>query len=224
MLTFALSNKYNHLLKQSIMKKLFAVVLMAVAFAMPTKAQFSWGIQAGLNMSNVTVKEAVDNMSGAVKSRTGFFVGPTVKFTLPIVGLGIDASALYDQREGKSGDETIKSESLQIPINVRYGFGLDSIAEVFAFAGPQFGFKLGGDTDTSIGGTKVSEWTLKSSNLSANIGIGATIMSKLQAKINYNIALGKTGEVKALDDVTNQLKEVGSAKFNAWQVSLAYFF
>ena len=206
------------------MKKLFAVVLMAVAFAMPTKAQFSWGIQAGLNMSNVTVKEAVDNMSGAVKSRTGFFVGPTVKFTLPIVGLGIDASALYDQREGKSGDETIKSESLQIPINVRYGFGLGSIAEVFAFAGPQFGFKLGGDTDTSIGGTKVSEWTLKSSNLSANIGIGATIMSKLQAKINYNIALGKTGEVKALDDVTNQLKEVGSAKFNAWQVSLAYFF
>ena len=224
MLTFALSNKYNHLLKQSIMKKLFAVVLLAAAFAMPSKAQFSWGIQAGLNMSNVTVKEAVDNMSGAVKSRTGFFVGPTVKFTLPIVGLGIDASALYDQREGKSGDETIKSESLQIPINVRYGFGLGSIAEVFAFAGPQFGFKLGGDTDTSIGGTKVSEWTLKSSNLSANIGIGATIMSKLQAKINYNIALGKTGEVKALDDVTNQLKEVGSAKFNAWQVSLAYFF
>ena len=50
MLTFALSNKYNHLLKQSIMKKLFAVVLMAVAFAMPSKAQFSWGIQAGLKM------------------------------------------------------------------------------------------------------------------------------------------------------------------------------
>ena len=42
------------------MKKLFAVVLMAVAFAMPSKAQFSWGIQAGLNMSNVSVKDAVD--------------------------------------------------------------------------------------------------------------------------------------------------------------------
>ena len=205
------------------MKKLFAVVLLAAAFAMPSKAQFSWGIQAGLNMSNVTVKEAVDDAGGAVKSRTGFFVGPTVKFTLPIVGLGIDASALYDLREGKSGDETIKSESLQIPINVRYGFGLGSIAEVFAFAGPQFGFKLGGDTDTSIGGTKVSEWTLKSSNLSANIGIGATIMSNLQAKINYNIALGKTGEYKEAG-VSGAMQEVCSAKFNAWQVSLAYFF
>ena len=215
MLTFALSNKYNHLLKQSIMKKLFAVVLMAVAFAMPSKAQFSWGIQAGLNMSNVSVKDAAEDASGAIKSRTGFFVGPTVKFTLPIVGLGIDASALYDQREGKSGTETIKSQSLQIPVNVRYGIGLGSIAEVFAFAGPQFGFKLSGDKNFGS-----EEWTLKSSNLSANIGIGATVMSKLQAKLNYNIALGKTGEFKDKDIA----KEIGSAKFNAWQVSLAWFF
>lgn len=197
------------------MKKLFAVVLMAVAFAMPSKAQFSWGIQAGLNMSNISVKEAAENAGEAVKSRTGFFVGPTVKFTLPIVGLGIDASALYDQREGKAGDEVIKSSSIQIPINVRYGFGLGSVAEVFAFAGPQFGFKLSGDKNFGS-----EEWTLKSSNLSANIGIGATVMSKLQAKLNYNIALGKTGEFKDKDIA----KEIGSAKFNAWQISLAYFF
>ena len=194
------------------MKKLFAVVLMAVAFAMPSKAQFSWGIQAGLNMSNVSVKDA----ESSVKSRTGFFVGPTVKFTLPIIGLGIDASALYDQREGKAGDETIKSSSIQVPINVRYGVGLGSIAEVFAFAGPQFGFKLSGDKDYGVG-----EWTLKSSNLSANIGIGATVLSKLQAKLNYNIALGKTGE---FESVQNSVKQVAEAKFSAWQVSLAYFF
>ena len=199
------------------MKKIFAVVLLAVAFAMPSKAQFSWGIQAGLNMSNISVKDAADNVGTAVKSRTGFFVGPTVKFTLPLVGLGIDASALYDQREGRAGDETIKSQSIQIPINVRYGFGLGSVAEVFAFAGPQFGFKLSGDKDFGA-----AEWTLKSSNLSANIGIGATVLSKLQAKLNYNIALGKTGEVDAT--VAGVTKEISSAKFNAWQVSLAWFF
>ena len=199
------------------MKKIFAVVLLAVAFAMPSKPQFSWGIQAGLNMSNISVKDAADNAGTAVKSRTGFFVGPTVKFTLPLVGLGIDASALYDQREGKAGDETIKSQSIQIPINVRYGFGLGSVAEVFAFAGPQFGFKLSGDKDFGA-----AEWTLKSSNLSANIGIGATVLSKLQAKLNYNIALGKTGEVDAT--VAGVTKEISSAKFNAWQVSLAWFF
>ena len=189
---------------------------MAVAFAMPSKAQFSWGIQAGLNMSNVSVKDAADNVGGAIESRTGFFVGPTVKFSLPIVGLGFDASALYDQREGKAGDETVKAQSIQIPINVRYGVGLGSIAEVFAFAGPQFGFKLSGDKNYGV-----ADWTLKSSTFSANIGIGATVLSKLQAKLNYNIALGTTGE---FESVSQTVKQVADAKFNAWQVSLAYFF
>lgn len=200
------------------MKKLFAVVLMAVAFAMPSKAQFSWGIQAGLNMSNVSVKDAADNVGGAIESRTGFFVGPTVKFSLPIVGLGIDASALYDQREGKAGDETVKAQSIQIPINLRYGIGLGSVAEVFAFAGPQFGFNIGGKKSVF---NDMEDWTLKSSNFSANIGIGATILSKLQAKLNYNIALGTTGE---FESVSQTVKQVADAKFNAWQVSLAYFF
>lgn len=203
------------------MKKLFAVVLMAVAFAMPSKAQFSWGIQAGLNMTNISTEDG----AASVNSRTGFFVGPTVKFTLPIVGLGIDASALYDQREGKvengNQTETIKSQSIQVPINVRYGFGLGSLAEVFAFAGPQFGFNIGGKSSLF---NDAAEWTLKSSNLSANVGIGATIMSKLQVKANYNFALGKTGEVNAWDATKNALQNAGSAKFNSWQISLAYFF
>jgi hypothetical protein len=194
---------------------------MAVAFAMPSKAQFSWGIQAGLNMTNISTEDG----AASVNSRTGFFVGPTVKFTLPIVGLGIDASALYDQREGKvengNQTETIKSQSIQVPINVRYGFGLGSLAEVFAFAGPQFGFNIGGKSSLF---NDAAEWTLKSSNLSANVGIGATIMSKLQVKANYNFALGKTGEVNAWDATKNALQNAGSAKFNSWQISLAYFF
>ena len=196
------------------MKKYFALVLMAVAFAMPSKAQIKFGVQAGLNMTNVSTED----LKASVKSRTGFFVGPTVKFTLPIVGLGIDAAALYDQREAKGEGEVIKSSSIQVPINLRYGVGLGSVAEVFAFAGPQFGFKLSGDKKIKA---DAAEWTLKSSTLSANIGIGATVLSKVQAKLNYNVALGKTGE---FDSVGAAAKELGSAKFNAWQVSLAYFF
>ena len=126
------------------MKKVFAMVLMAVAFAMPSDAQVKFGLQAGLNMNNLS---GTSDIKGAIESRTGLFVGPTVKFTLPIVGLGLDASALYDQREGKAKDtdQTIKSQSIQIPINVRYGFGLGDMAELFLFAGPQFGFNIGSD-------------------------------------------------------------------------------
>ena len=200
------------------MKKTLVVMLMAVAFAMPSNAQIKLGLTGGLNLTNVNFKDA----AGTVKGRTGFFIGPTVKFTLPIVGLGIDASAVYDQREGKvdvgGNEQTIKSQSIQIPINVRYGMGLGDLLEVFAFAGPQFGFNVGSNKKIEEWDT---EWTLKSANLSANLGIGLTVLSHLQAKFNYSWALGKTGQIKSISGARDA---VGSAKFNCWQISLAYWF
>ncbi len=205
------------------MKKTLVVMLMAVAFAMPSNAQIKLGLTGGLNLTNVNVKDA----AGTVKGRAGFFIGPTVKFTLPIVGLGIDASAVYDQREGKVGEgsaeQTIKSQSIQIPINVRYGVGLGDLLEVFAFAGPQFGFNVGSNkTLSDVERLAKYEWTLKSANLSANLGIGLTVLSHLQAKFNYNWALGKTGEVERT--IGGVKEAIGSAKFNCWQISLAYWF
>ena len=208
------------------MKKILTLIVMAVAFAMPSQAQFNFGVQAGLNLTNISdFSLNAPGVENAIKSRAGFFVGPTVKFTLPIVGLGIDAAALYDQREAKTNGETLKSQSIQIPINVRYGIGLGSMAEIFAFAGPQFGFNIG-DKDKTWGDVKntAAKWTLKSSNVSANVGIGATIMSKLQLKVNYNIALGKTGEVDIKEGADAAWKTITGAKANAWQVSAAYYF
>ena len=210
------------------MKKVLTLIVMAVAFAMPSQAQTKFGIQAGLNLTNISdFSLDAAGIENAIQSKAGFFVGPTVKFTLPIVGLGIDAAALYDQREAKTNGETLKSQSIQIPINVRYGFGLGSMAELFAFAGPQFGFNIGDKTKSwkDATNTKNYDWTLRSSNFSANIGIGATILSKLQLKVNYNIALGKTGDIEVKDG-TNAVWDVvtGKAKANAWQVSAAYFF
>jgi len=205
------------------MKKVLTLIVMAVVFAMPSQAQIKFGLQAGLNLTNVTDfslnRQGVEN---AVKNKAGFFVGPTVKFTLPIVGLGIDASALYDQREAKTNDQTIKSQSIQIPINVRYGFGIGSIAEIFAFAGPQFGFNVGSKTKELIKDT--ANWTLKSSNLSANVGIGATFISHIQLKVNYNIALGKTGEIDFKQGANAAWETITGAKANAWQISAAYLF
>ena len=205
------------------MKKILALIVMAVAFAAPSQAQTKFGLQAGVNLTNISdFSLSAAGVENAVKSRAGFFVGPTVKFTLPIVGLGVDVSALYDQREGKTNGETIKSQSIQIPINARYGFGLGSLAEIFLFAGPQFGFNIGNKTKELV--NDAAQWTLKSSNFSANVGIGATVVSHVQLKVNYNIALGKTGEIEVKDAATAAWKTITGAKANAWQVSVAYIF
>lgn len=162
-------------------------------------------------------------------NRTGFFIGPTVKIQLPLVGLGIDASALYDQREAKIkvGDvetgSSVKQQAIAVPINLRYGWGLSSLANIFLFAGPQFSFNVG-DKDVELDGTK-GTWNLKNSNFSVNVGAGVTILKHLQFSANYNIACGKTGDA-AWDQVTEALsKEKKSrGRFNAWQIGLAYYF
>ena len=106
------------------MKKVLTLIVMAVAFAMPSEAQVNFGIKGGLNFTNMSFdKSSVDDF---LKNKAGFFAGVTVKFQLPIVGLGVDGAALYDQREGdievytgfSDNDKTtekLKSQSIQIP-------------------------------------------------------------------------------------------------------------
>jgi len=199
------------------MKKVLLLLIATVALSIPSQAQVKFGLKGGLNLTNVSLD---GSFSDNLKNKEGFFVGPTIKFTVPIVGLSLDASALYDQRSAKveGADKTIKSQSIQIPINIRYGVGLGSIVNLFAFAGPQFGFNLGDKTQEIK--ENVENWTMKSSNFSANVGLGATLLGHLQITANYNFALGKTGEIEILDAA----KKVVDTKANSWQISAAYFF
>ena len=197
------------------MKKILTVVVLFAALmtAVPAKAEVKFGLKGGLNLTSMSFDSNIIDKS----NQAGFFIGPTLKFTLPIVGLGIDASALYDQRKAKVDDTSVKQQSIQIPINLRYGIGLGSTASIYFFAGPQFGFNVGDKDIVSSAG----EWTFKSSNVSANVGLGLMLLGHLQVSANYNFGLGKTGEFSE-NTIPNQIKENG--KLNAWQIGVAYFF
>ena len=207
------------------MKKLFTLIVLVAAtyFAVPANAQLKFGIKGGLNITDMSLSNDVFETS----NRTGFFIGPTIKFTLPIVGLGIDASALYDQREGEvnveADDNTLvstrlKQKSINIPINLRYDIGLGSLAAVYLAAGPQFGF-------TSATRTRVCIRTWQNgdsntSNFSVNVGAGVMLLGHLQVGANYNIVCGKTGEITVLDGAESVLR----GRSNTWQISAAYYF
>lgn len=209
------------------MKKIFATLVLAlsVCFTTAVQAQVKFGLKGGLNVTSMSFNKDVLDAS----NRAGFFIGPTVKFTLPIVGLGIDASALYDQREAKLKVEdvesnTIKTQSINIPINLRYGFGLGETASLFVFAGPQFGFNVGSKTQELYQG--IADWTLKSSNFSVNVGLGVMLLNHLQVSANYNIACGKTGDVTVGSALTSAYEglKASDGRTNAWQIALAYYF
>lgn len=213
------------------MRKFFTAAIVAVSMlfaASSAQAQVKFGLKGGLNVTNMSLNSEVFDAD----NQTGFFIGPTVKFTLPIVGLGIDASALYDQRDakvkveddGESVESKIKNQSINIPINLRYGVGLGSTASLFLFAGPQFGFNVG-DKNQSLF-KDAAQWRLKSSTFSVNVGLGAMLLSHLQISANYNIACGKTGETTVSEALGTTAQEVFKkrGRANAWQIGLAYYF
>lgn len=211
------------------MKRAFSVALLAVVLlfaAHSANAQVKFGLKGGLNVTNMSLSSDVIDAS----NRAGFFIGPTVKFTLPIVGLGIDASALYDERSAKVEDpnnqtETVKQQQIAIPVNLRYGVGLGSLASVFLFAGPQWGINVG---DKNFNWGDATNYEFRKSNFSVNVGAGLMLASHLQVSANYNIACGKTADItvgKAVSMSAQQLSGVKSkSRNNSWQIALAYYF
>ena len=95
------------------MKKLLStlMVIACLALAIPAQAQIKFGVKAGLNVSKLHLSEETFSSD----NRAGFFVGPTAEFTLPLLGLGVDASALYNQFgvDSEEGTSTKKSIDLK---------------------------------------------------------------------------------------------------------------
>lgn len=194
-------------------------MVLVAAITMTAQAQgFHFGLKGGLNISKMSVsKDVVD-----ADNQTGFYVGPTVKVSLPM-GFGVDIAALYDQRSAKvetegltgiqgAGDETIKQKSIQIPVNVRYNIGLGGSAGIYLAVGPQFGFPVG----DKVYNTKVGEYRLKDANLSFNFGAGVYLLKHLEIGFAYNLAAGKSGEFEKLNDIDTHN--------NAWQIGAAVYF
>ena len=209
------------------MKKIIssALLVLSFLFSIPVHADepLKFGVKAGLNVSDFYFDSEVFDKTNQV----GWFIGPTVKFTLPVVGLGMDASVLYDYRAAKldyaTMTQTVKQQQIAIPVNARYSIGLGSMASVFIFGGPQVAFNIG---EKEYQWNMKSTYALQNSNFSVNLGFGVTAFKHLQVSANYNISCGKTGHAtwKSATDAATSVFNKKSSRNNSWQVGVAYFF
>lgn len=174
--------------------------------AAPVQAQLHFGVKGGLNISKL------DFSQSALKgdNNTGWFVGAMAEFTLPIVGIGVDVAGLYSQTDlgAKGVDGTMKLKTIEVPVNLKWSFGLGSVLGAYLAAYPQFGF--------NIGDKKGLGYELKKNNTSFNVGAGLKLIRHIQLGVNYNFGLSNT--LVSFDE------EAVKAKNNSWQVSLAYLF
>ena len=198
-------------------KHLLAVVaLAAVLFTTTTSAdaQVRFGIKAGLNLSSLSISEGWANLG--TKHRAGFFAGVTTDVKIPLVGLGCDASVLYDQRNFKTdnGDGTYSNDKLMyisVPLNIKYTFGIDEVASIYFATGPQFSFNV--SNGDFVLETATEKFKARTFDFYWNVGLGFTVLNHFRVGYTYNIPC-----TKSIDTV------YGSAKNKTNQISLTYLF
>ena len=198
------------------MKKLFLALtlLLTFAWATPASAELKFGVVGGLNLSKMSFSGGDKDLLSS-DNRCGWYIGPKAQFTLPLIGLGLDASIQYSQRRLNSSEYEFSDsqtyKSIEVPINVRYTIGLSSLVSIYGATGPQFGFNC----DKSL--FRDMDISVKDANVTWNVGFGLTLLNHLQVGAGYNFGIGKWAESKDPDVDLN-------AKANTWQVQVAYLF
>ena len=221
------------------MKRFYSLFVALMVLTVTANAQLQWGVEGGLNLNTMTLSDNLPDVSE--NNRAGFFIGPKVKFSVPVIGIGVDGAILYSNKSASFDVEgTNQKKSLhyiELPINARYQIGLGDLASVYVATGPQWNWYIG-DKSWDLGtvvdaaGNAVGnlESTFESSSLSWNIGAGVMLLSHLQLGVSYNIPLTKGGSIieTAYTNIAAQAANVVSGssnlKNNTWQIRAAYFF
>lgn len=196
------------------MKRLFLILTAIIGLSVTASAQTQFGLEAGAIINKMSFSKDVfisDN-------RSGFFLGPKVKGTIPLLGLGFDGALLYAQRTADISDWEKKHMSyIRVPVNVRWEIG-PKVFGVYVATGPQWDWYVGNSNLTTREGLRA---TFEHSIVSWNVGAGLMIANHVQIGASYGIPITNTGRIK---DIYNDVSDNISMKNKEWQIRLNYFF
>ncbi len=204
-------------------KKIIVVAVVVVMATFSMNAGLRFGVKAGLGVNDLHFNESVFDGS----NRAGFTGGIMTEFTVPVVGIGFDASLMYVRRNsntdinvsstsGTSNELTNNRDYIEIPINLKYKIGLPIVGKVitpYLFTGPSFAFL------TSKKDVK-EFFKNKSCDISWNFGFGVELLSHLQIGASYGMGISKAVE---LFNVNDNAKSI-DGKTRVWTITAAYLF
>lgn len=190
------------------------LMVMLLSLSQPAAAKFRFGLKAGANLSQLN--------HDALKSsnRCGFLAGAVVEYKIPVIPLGFDLSALYDQRnvEVINPDDGMpmnsKLQFASIPLNVRCPISLTKMFQLAAFTGPQ--------CDLPLSNKKILEqnFRLQDATWSWNVGASLRIFKHYQIGYTYNIGITRIAKLLPNANINSS----SELRNNTHQVCLAYFF
>lgn len=194
-----------------------AVALVAImAFSLTTSAQFRIGPRLGLNVNSLHFDEKIFESD----NRTGFNAGLEAEFTVPVIGIGLDASLMYVRRTNEvnvdGGGTTVRhNDYFEIPVNLKWKMNIpviNNIVRPFLFTGPSFAFLT---SKRAIN----QAFKYKSVDTSWNVGLGLEFFKHLQVSAYYGF--GMNNAIETLSDIEGMKID---GKTHCWTVTAAYLF
>ena len=226
------------------MKRLF-YLLVICALILPISGM-GQGLHFGLKGGVLGNKANVHGMNDLIREEnfTGFQVGPMAQYQTGFYGITLDFSLLYVKRglKLKNHNEggrtaTIESQSIDIPIELKWEMGLSEVFDLFLGIGPSFSFLIDKDNwarqlahiGLDIVDKNLNSMGWRSTEVGLNLGGGVKLMQHLMVSCYYNIGLTNSAKHHingnkhdALDDIFDG--DVFESKNRYWQLSLAYIF
>lgn len=201
-------------------KHILLAVVAILAFSGTANAQFKFGPRVGINVNSMHFDESVFKSD----NRTGFTAGLEAEFTVPVLGLGFDASLMYVRRnldfEQNKQQSDKHCDYLEIPINLKWKFGLPVVSKFlkpYVFTGPSFAFLTSKRAITEA-------YKSKAVDTSWNVGVGIEFINHLQVSAHYGFGLNKAMEyIPGASSAGIEATPI-DGKTHCWTITAAWLF
>lgn len=206
------------------MKKILSIAF-ALLISLGASAQFRYGPQLGVNITNMHFKQTIVDVNPAVNPSAML----ACEFVFNSWGLGLDFGLGYSATGAKInlgqkpiwalqgyGDERVMIHNLQIPLHLRWKYtklkGFEEYLAPFIYGGPDFNIQLAHSSHHRDG----DAFRFSGGDVALSCGFGLEICKNWQASFGYS-----WGVTYAL---RTRLLENYSARTRGWNVKVAYLF
>ncbi len=204
----------------------FALCLIAACAALCASAQFRYGPQVGVNISDMTFKQPIVSVNSTVNPAAAL----ACEFMFTSFGLGIDFGVGYSATGAivNLGEKPIWSlqgydnervmiHNLNIPLHLRFKWtkmqGFEDYLAPFIYGGPDFNIQVGHSSHRRNGS---NAFKFSGGDVALTCGFGLEIMRNWQASFGYS-----WGVTYAL---RTSLLENYSSRSQGWNVKVTYLF